>query len=216
MGKTKGLLVITSRERGYTVPRDQDMSPGSSAGEPKLRFYDEDQSPRSITAAFMPWSLTPLALPPTLVQPSSGVIQEEEEGGVHESGGKEASDEEFEEEWDRAWFEERPWPVPYTSGSLTSNDHVKFVAMCERKRRSSRKLADDLDGMSRAGRHPLTYLLILAAALLLLAAVMPMSHGHGHPPSPPIKPKAARFQPLWMHYEFDPDMFDNFWFPLFI
>merc|ERR1711935_1200611 len=153
MGKTKGLLVITSRERGYTVPRDQDMSPGSSAGEPKLRFYDEDQSPRSITAAFMPWSLTPLALPPTLVQPSSGVIQEEEE-------------------WDRAWFEERPWPVPYTSGSLTSNDHVKFVAMCERKRRSSRKLADDLDGMSRAGRHPLTYLLILAAALLLLAAVM--------------------------------------------
>ena len=40
-----------------------------------------------------------------------------------------------------------------------------------------------------------------------------------HPPTattPPIKPKAALLQPLMMHYEFDPDMFDNFWFPLFV
>lgn len=188
---------------------DGSMSPQSSNGDrsevlPKVSFYDGDDSPRSITAACMPWSTqfapTPLELPPASSVP--GVVLEEE-GGVHESGGK-ASDEEF-EGWDR------------DSGPLTSDEHVDFVAMCERKRRRSRELAGDLEDLSGADRvHPLTYFLALSAALLLLAAIMPLSF-IVHPPSPPVKPKAALFQPLlMMHYEFDPDMFDNFWFPLFV
>ena len=213
-------------------PNDGSMSPRSSDGDgsprgshgdvsPKVSFYDGDESPRSITAACMPWSTqfapTPLALPPAFSSP--GVVQEEE-GGVHESGRTEASDEESEEwesQWDRAWWEERPWPVPYASGALTCDEHVDFVAMCERKRRSSRELAGDLEDLSRAELvHPLTYFLALSAALLLLAAVMPLTF-IVHPPTPPVKPKAALFQPLMMmHYEFDPDMFDNFWFPLFV
>ena len=197
---------------------DGSMSLQSSDGDrgdvsPKVSFYDGDESPRSITAACMPWSTqfapTPLDLPPAFSK------EEEEEGGVHESGGTEASDEEF-EGWDRAWWEERPRPIPHASGPLTSDEHVDFVAMCERKRRRSRELAGDLEDLSRADRvHPLTYFLALSAALVLLAAVVPLSF-IVHPPSPPIKPKAALFEPLMMHYEFDPDMFDNFWFPLFV
>ena len=180
---------------------------------PKVSFYDGDVSPQSITAACMPWSTQfapmPLALPPTFSK------EEEQEGGVHESGDTEANDEEF-EGWDRAWWEERPRPIPHASGPLTSDEHVDFVAMCERKRRRSRELAGDLEDLSRADRvHPLTYFLALSAALVLLAAVVPLSF-IVHPPSPPIKPKAALFEPLMMHYEFDPDMFDNFWFPLFV
>ena len=51
-----------------------------------------------------------------------------------------------------------------------------------------------------------------------LAAVMLLCFLPHRPTAttPPIKPKAALLQPLMMHYEFDPDMFDNFWFPLFV
>ena len=93
---------------------------------------------------------------------------------------------------------------------------IDFVAMCERKRHRSRELARDLEQRSWAGRvHSRTQLLALS---VLLAAVMLLCF-LPHPPTattPPIKPKAALLQPLMMHYEFDPDMFDNFWFPLFV
>ena len=205
---------MSPRSQGDLSPwSHDDASPRSDgdASSPKLRFYEEEHSPRSITAVCMPWSMqrapAPLVLPPAFSSfTSPSRIQEEE--SVHKSGGGAA-------EWDRGWFEERPCPVPW---SLTSDDHVKFVAMCERKRRSSRELADDLEDMSRSDRVRYRFryfILACAAALLLLAAVMPLSLVL-HPPSPPAKSNAALFQPLWMmHYEFDPDMFDNFWFPLF-
>lgn len=181
------------------------MSPRSSDGAkvdatPKGSFYEGDESPRSITAACS-FDPTPLDLPPAFPE------EEQEERGVNESGREEASDQEFEGR-DRARWEER----------LTSNAaHVDFVAMCERKRRRSRELARELEQLSWAGRaHPLTQLLALSAALLLLAEVMPAVLLHPPSATPPIKPKAALLQPLMMHYEFDPDMFDNFWFPLFV
>ena len=182
------------------------MSPRSSDEAkdevtPKGSVYEGDDSPRSITAACSSQLAppTPLDLPPAFPE------EEREAGGVNESGCKEASDQEFEGR-DRARWDER----------LTIDAHVDFVAMCERKRHRSRELARDLEQRSWAGRaHSRTQLLalsVLLAAVMLLCFIL-------HPPTattPPIKPKAALLQPLMMHYEFDPDMFDNFWFPLFV
>ena len=182
------------------------MSPRSSDEAkdevtPKGSVYEGDDSPRSITAACSSQLAppTPLDLPPAFPE------EEREAGGVNESGCEEASDQEFEGR-DRARWDE--W--------LTSDAHVDFVAMCERKRHRSRELARDLEQRSWAGRaHSRTQLLalsVLLAAVMLLCFLL-------HPPTattPPIKPKAALLQPLMMHYEFDPDMFDNFWFPLFV
>ena len=107
-------------------------------------------------------------------------------------------------------------PTPLDLPPAIPGNLIDFVAMCERKRHRSRELARDLEQLSWAGRaHSRTQLLALS---VLLAAVMLLCF-LPHPPTsttPPIKPKAALLQPLMMHYEFDPDMFDNFWFPLFV
>ena len=63
---------------------------------------------------------------------------------------------------------------------------------------------------------PTEAVIVILAALLCVLAAMLAQRPRTTATTPPIKPKAALLQPLMMHYEFDPDMFDNFWFPLFV
>ena len=156
----------------------------------------ELHSPVSVTAS--PVGAAPaLTLPPRMSSATSCTTvweEEEEEAGAHCFGGKEASDDEFEEEW-------------------PESPHGQFVATREQKRRSSRELASDIEAspLAERARNRLFLCMWLSVLVLVLAALVV---------KPAPQPEAQQMEPRptyyahWLHDEyFYPHLLDD-WHPI--
>ena len=161
-----------------------------------------EDSPVTVTALCVD-AAPRIVLPPRLPSTSCATVWEEED--EFESGGKEASDEEFEED---------AWP---------ESPHGQFVETCERKRRSSREIAKGLEDMAKADRARSRFLILSSAsalALFLATVATPWSlvgTASGQRPQP--KDLAESRRPPLAHaqdeYHF-PHLLDDFWYPIAI
>ena len=171
----------------------------------KADIDELEDSPVTVTALCVDAAPGIVLPPPQLPSTSCATVWEEEEDEF-ESGGKEASDEEFEED---------AWP---------ESPHGQFVETCERKRRSSREIAKGLEDMAKADRARSRFLILSSAsalALFLATVATPWSlvdTASGQRPQPKDLAESRPRPPLAHaqdEYHF-PHLLDDFWYPIAI